>query len=616
MKKISRLLNYLADYKGKIGLYFLFNLLSILFGLFSFTLIVPVLNVLFNTSSTTPTVAKTVPVNDLARSLPAGPVDQVINEVKEYFNSLLLHQDKLTTLAYICIVLVVFTILKNLFLYLALYILNPLRNAVLRRLRDDLFTKTLSLPIGFFTEERKGDLISRMTNDINEVELSIMAVLEVFIREPLTIILFLGTMIVMSYKLTLVLLVFLPFAALIIGRISKSLRKSSNIAQEQLGSMLGVIDETLVGMRVLKAFNAENHQHLRFMKLNNLLFRTRNRIAARKELASPLSETMGIIVVSIILWIGGKMVFSGNGFSGAIFVAYIGLFSQIINPFKNLSTAFYNVQKGTSALDRIERLLRVENTIKEIPDAKTISVFSDSIEFRNVSFAYGDKKILDNINLKIEKGKTIALVGASGAGKSTLADLVPRFHDVTGGEILIDGINIKDCKLDDLRRLMGVVSQDPILFNDTIYSNITLGTGGATQQRVEEAARIANADNFIKQKPDGYLTVAGDRGARLSGGERQRVTIARAVLKNPPILILDEATSSLDTESERIVQDAINNLMKNRTCLVIAHRLSTVQHADEIIVLENGRITERGTHAGLLSKGGIYKRLVEMQQVK
>jgi len=603
MKKISRLLTYLAEYKGKIGLYFIFNLLSILFGLVSFALVIPVLKVLFYNTPEAPGPSRTLSI---------GSIDQAY----EYFKDLLLQQNKLTALAYICFAVVIFTILKNLFLYFALYILNPLRNAVLRRLRDDLFTKTLSLPIGFFTEERKGDLISRMTNDINEVELSIMAVLEVFIREPLTIIIFLGAMIYKNYQLTLILFVLLPLVGLIIGRISKSLRKSSNLAQEQLGSMLGVIDETLVGMRVLKAFNAENHQHLRFMKLNNLLFRTRNRIAARKELASPLSETMGIIVVSIILWIGGRMVLAGHGFDGASFILYIILFSQIITPFKNLSSAFYNVQKGTSALDRIEHLLTVENTIKEIANPKPIASFSNNITFKNVSFAYGDKQILQGIDLVIEKGKTVALVGASGAGKSTFVDLIPRFHDVSGGEILIDGINIKECKLDDLRRLMGVVSQDPILFNDTIYNNITLGTGGATRERVEEAARIANAHNFIMQKADGYETVAGDRGARLSGGERQRITIARAVLKNPPILILDEATSSLDTESERIVQDAINKLMQNRTCIVIAHRLSTVQHADEIIVMEKGRIVERGTHSGLLNKDGIYKRLVEMQQVK
>lgn len=352
------------------------------------------------------------------------------------------------------------------------------------------------------------------------------------------------------------------------------------------------------------------------MKLNNLLFRTRNYIAARRELASPLSETMGIIVASLILWFGGRIVFAGTGFTGPAFITYIGMFWMIIAPFKNLSSAFSNVQKGTAALDRIEGLLAVENVIKEIPNATPIRSFEHNITFKNVQFAYGNKTILDDVNFTIEKGKTIALVGASGAGKSTLVDLIPRFHDVTGGEILVDGVNIKNCKIDDLRRLIGVVSQDPILFNDTLYNNITLGTGGATQPQVEEAARIAHADNFIRQKKDGYETTAGDRGARLSGGERQRITIARAVLKNPPILILDEATSSLDTESERIVQDAINKLMQNRTCIVIAHRLSTVQHADEIIVMEKGRIVERGTHTGLLASGGIYKRLVEMQQVK
>lgn len=605
MKKISRLLRYLSEYKGKIWLYFTANLLSIVFGLLSVTMLTQVLQILFQTKSAQPAAA--------ART--ANGIN-FIHRFTAWANDLVAHADKTTALAYVCVAISIFTILKNLFLYIALYILNPLRNSVLRRLRDDLFTKTLSLPIGFFTEERKGDLISRMTNDINEVELSIMSVLEVFIREPLTIAFYLGYMIYTNYQLTLILFVSLPVAGLIIGRISKSLRKSSNLAQEQLGNMMGIIDETLVGMRVVKAFSAERHQHLRFMKVNNLLFRTRNLIAARREMASPMSETMGIIVVSIILWVGGNIVFAGNGFDGASFLTYIGVFALIITPFKNLSSAFYNVQKGTSALDRIEELLAVENTITEIKDPVSVPAFNHNITLGNVSFAYGDKQILRGINLVIEKGKTVALVGASGAGKSTFADLIPRFHEVTGGEILIDGINIKDCRIDDLRRLMGIVSQDPILFNDTIYNNIILGTGGATIERVEEAARIANAHNFIMQKADGYQTIAGDRGARLSGGERQRITIARAVLKNPPILILDEATSSLDTESERIVQDAINNLMKNRTCVVIAHRLSTVQHADLIVVMDKGQIVEQGTHATLLALNGLYKRLVDMQQVK
>ena len=456
-----------------------------------------------------------------------------------------------------------------------------------------------------------------MTNDINEVELSIMATLEVFIREPIAIIFTIGFLVMISPGLTLVLLVFLPISGLIIGRIGKSLRKSSNIAQEQLGGMLGVIDETIAGMRVVKAFNAEKHQHLRFMQINNLIFRTRNTIAAKRELGSPLSETMGVMVVSAILWYGGQLVFSSQtSLTASDFLTYIVLFTQLINPFKNLSASFFNIQKGGAALDRIEQLLSVENTIKELPDAKPVKQFEHALELKNVHFSYGQKKILDGVNLKIEKGKTIALVGSSGAGKSTLADLIPRFHDVSEGEITIDGINLKECKLDDLRRLMGVVGQDPILFNDTIYSNITLGTGGATQADVEEAARVAHAHNFILNKGEGYQTYVGDRGSRLSGGERQRVTIARAVLKNPPILILDEATSSLDTESERIVQDAINSLMKNRTCIVIAHRLSTVQHADEIIVLEKGRVIERGTHTELMNGGGAYRKLVDMQQVK
>ena len=600
MKNLSKMLRYLADYKGKIALYFIVILLSVVFSLFSFTMLAPVLQVLF-----------------VEAQEPVFSGGNVINRITSAFNEIILKQDKLTALTYAVIIVVIFTILKNMFIYLALAILNPLRQAVLRRLRNDMFVKMLSLPIGFFTEERKGDLISRMTNDITEVEVSIMSVLESFIREPITITITLVSMVLISPQLTVFLVVLLPVAGIIIGRIGKSLKKPSNLAQEQLSNMLGVIDETLAGMRVVKAFNAERHQHLRFTEINNLLFRTRNRISARREIASPLSETMGIIVVSIILWYGGRLIFSGEtSLTGPWFITYIGLFYQVINPLKNLSTALYNVQKGTAALDRIEQLLSVENTIKELPGAKTISSFNNEIEFRNVTFNYGDKKILDNVNLSVKKGKTVALVGASGAGKSTLVDLVPRFHDVSGGEILIDGVNIKEYRLFELRKLMGVVSQEPILFNDTIYNNITLGTGGASQQQVEDAARIAHAHNFITAKPDGYQTFVGDRGARLSGGERQRVTIARAVLKNPPILILDEATSSLDTESERIVQDAINKLMENRTCIVIAHRLSTVQHADEILVLEKGQVMERGNHTELINKNGLYKKLVDMQQVK
>jgi len=601
MRNLSRIFRYLADYKGQIALYFSSNLLAILSGLFSFSMLAPVLQVLFRED---------------APPKPNNKTD-ILSVISQQVQDLVTREGKLTTLTYICLAVVLFTLLKNLFIYLAQYILNPIRNAVLRRLRDDIYTKTLSLPIGFFTEERKGDLISKMTNDVNEVELSIMATLEVIFREPFAILITLSYMILISPTLTLVLLIFLPVSGLIIGRIGKSLKKSSNIAQEQLANMLGVIDETIVGMRVVKAFGAEKHQHLRFMQINNYLFRTRNRIAARRELASPISETLGVLIVSGVLWYGGQLIFSNQSpLTAEKFLLYIVLFTQIINPFKNLSTSFFNIQKGSAALARIEQLLKTNNSITEIENPVPIKSFERSIELKNVKFSYGDRKILDNVNLIIEKGKTVALVGSSGAGKSTLADLIPRFHDVTEGEILIDDVNIKQYKLDEVRRLMGVVSQEPILFNDSIYNNITLGTGGASQTNVEEAAKIANAHHFISNKPEGYQTVVGDRGNKLSGGERQRVTIARAVLKNPPILILDEATSSLDTESERIVQEAINSLMKNRTCIVIAHRLSTVQHADEIIVLDKGQIIERGTHDELINRNGAYHKLVVLQKVK
>lgn len=599
MKNISRLIRYLGDYKGRIALYFVTSLLAVLFSLFSFTMLAPVLQVLFE--------------DNVQPSKGRGVVSEITNAV----NNTILEYDKLTALTYAVVIVVVFTILKNLFVYTSLNILNPIRNAIIRRLRNDMFTKALSLPIGFFNEEKKADLVSKMTNDINEVEVSIMNVLETFIREPLTIIITLSSMLVISPQLTLFLLVLLPVSGLIIGRIGKSLKKPSGQAQEQLGNILGVIDETLVGMRVVKAFNAEKHQHLRFTQINNMIFRLKNKIARKRDLSSPMSETLGIIVVCIILWYGGRLIFSGQGsLTGPFFIVFIGLFYQIINPIKNLSTAFYNVQKGTAAVERMEQFLSVDNVVKELPAAKSISSFNDCIELRNVHFSYGSKKILNGVNLKIEKGKMVALVGSSGAGKSTLADLVPRFHDVTEGELLIDGVNIKEYKIADVRRLMGIVNQEPILFNDTIFNNIALGINTPAPQDVEDAAKIANAYNFIQQKPDGYNTVVGDRGTRLSGGERQRVTIARAVLKNPPILILDEATSSLDTESERIVQDAINKLMKNRTSIVIAHRLSTVQHADEIIVLDKGVVAERGTHNELINKNGLYKKLVEMQQVK
>lgn len=601
MKKIIKLLKYLKGEKKKIYLYFFANLFAVIFSLVSFAMLAPVLQLLF------------------IGQQPTKPGSSgLIETITAYVNEIVAEQSKLTALTYVVVLVVIFTILKNLFIYLAQYILNPLRNAVMRKLRDDLFSKTLSLPIGFFTEERKGDLISRMTNDVNEVEVSIMSVLATLIREPITIIFTLIAMVWISPQLTLFLLLFLPFAGYLIGKIGRSLKKPSNLAQMQLADMMSTLEETLSGMRVLKAFNAERNQHLRFRELNNNLYRTQNKIAVRREAGSPLSETLGIIVVCIILWYGGYLIFNQHSttLTGPWFITFIGLFYQIINPLKNLSGAVYNIQKGTAALDRINELLEVENTIKEIENPVAIQEFNHEIVFNQVNFSFGKKEILKNIHLNIPKGKVVALVGASGAGKSTLVDLIPRFHDVLNGAITIDGQNIRDLKVHDLRRLIGVVAQDPILFNDTIYNNIILGTGGATKEQVEYAAKVANAHEFILQKKEGYQTIVGDRGSRLSGGERQRITIARAVLKNPPILILDEATSSLDTSSERIVQEALYKLMQNRTSIVIAHRLSTVQDADEIIVMNQGEIVERGNHQQLIKLNGFYYNLVQMQQLR
>ncbi|HQW85266.1 MAG TPA: ABC transporter ATP-binding protein, partial [Ferruginibacter sp.] len=525
---------------------------------------------------------------------------------------------KIFVLAVICIMVLIAVLLKNLFTYLSYYVLAPIRNGVMNRLREELFHKILVMPIGYFTEKRKGDIMSRMTNDVGELENSVVGTLEGLIKDPLNLLILLGTLVFISPKLSLFLLVFLPVTAFIIGRISRTLKKQSNDAAIKQGEALSVLDETLSGLRVIKAFTAEKLVGKKFDDYNEDLFHIKNKMQYRRDLASPLSEFLGVLVLCGILYFGGQLVLGGNagGLTAKGFIMYIGIFTQVISPAKALSTSFYNMQKGTAAITRIEEVLRAPVMVNEATNPKPINSFTHSIEFKNVGFAYDDITILNDINLKIEKGKTVALVGSSGAGKSTLADLVPRFHDVSSGELLIDGVNIKDYSLNQLRNLMGIVTQEPILFNDTIANNISLGIDNATTQDIEQAAKIANAHNFILQKEKGYDTNIGDRGGKLSGGERQRMTIARAVLKNPPILILDEATSSLDTESERLVQDAINNLMNNRTSLVIAHRLSTIRHADEIIVLQKGEIAERGTHDSLIALNGFYKKLVDMQEVR
>ncbi|WP_276480554.1 ABC transporter ATP-binding protein [Paraflavitalea pollutisoli] len=610
MKRFSTILKYLKDRKGQIGLYFVFNLLSIVFSIVSLGMLSPFLKLLFDKNPER--IARPEGVEFSATS--------VLQHVQYILQSLIEEHNKVYALVFICILVLVSIFFKNLFTYLSFRVLAPMRNYVMTRLRSDLYVKILELPIGYFTEQRKGDIISRMSNDANEVEWSVMSTLEGLIREPLTILIILFCLVFLSPLLTLFVFVLLPIMGFVIGRLSRSLKKQSGQSQEKLGVLMSILDETLTGLRVIKAFNAEKILQNKFINNNHELNHIRNKMNFRRDLASPMSEFLGVVALCSILWFGGSMVLDGNeqslGLNASGFITYILLFTQIINPAKSLSTAFYNAQRGSAAIQRIEEVLSAPIVVDEVANPKTLTGFNDKIEFRNVTFKYDDVTILDDINLTISKGKTVALVGSSGAGKSTLADLVPRFHDVSGGELLIDGINIKEYSLLSLRDQMGIVTQEPILFNDTIANNISLGNPVASIDEIEQAARIANAHDFIMQKEENYQTNIGDRGSKLSGGERQRVTIARAVLKNPPILILDEATSSLDTESERLVQDAINKMMANRTSIVIAHRLSTIRHADEIIVLQKGKIVQRGTHDQLLEQQGLYRKLVEMQEVK
>ena len=524
---------------------------------------------------------------------------------------------KIYALVFICVLVVIMFFFKNLCRYLALYFLAPVRNKVVRDIRNEIYSKVLVLPLSYYSEERKGDIMSRMSNDVHEIEWSVMKSLEVVFRDPISVISFLITLVIMSPQLTLFVFILLPITGLLIGSIGKSLRRTSAQSKDILGRLISIIEETLSGLRIIKAFNAENFITERFHETNQDYTKTMIKMYRKIDLSSPMSEFLGTCVMVVVMYFGGKLVLDSEPtLSASVFITYIAIFSQVIPPARAFTDAYYNIQKGIASAERINKILDAELSITEIENPLSIKVFQKSIEYKNVSFAYskGDSGYaLRDVTLSIEKGKTIALVGQSGAGKSTLVDILPRFYDATQGEILIDGIPNTSYKISDLRGLMGNVTQESILFNDTIFNNIAFGLVHAKMEDVISAAKIANAHDFIIQMENGYESNIGDRGSKLSGGQKQRISIARAVLKNPPILILDEATSALDTESERLVQDALNKLMKNRTSLIIAHRLSTIMHADEIIVLHKGEIIERGNHSELIVKGGAYKKLCDMQ---
>ena len=611
MNIISLLKRFVPPYRWQVAANLFFNILSTILSLFSFATIIPVLQILFGLSEMDVVY---MPLSD------ATTMQETLNLLKNNLYYFLQTQIDTHGAEYVLLLLgvclVLLTGLKCLTAWLANYFMVPIRTGVLRDLRAQLYRKVVSLPIGFFTEERKGDVMSRMTNDVNEVEASIMSTLDMLFKDPIMIIVYLVTLFTISWQLTLFVLLLLPIAGFLIGRIGRSLKRASTKGQEQNAEILTQIDETLGGLRVVKAFNAEGKLTHRFLNLINATRATFNRINRRYYLAHPVSEFFGTALIAILLWFGGTLILGEHSsIDAATFIYYLVIFYSIINPAKDLSKATYSIRRGMASLERIDKILNTQSNIREIENPNKLTNFQSVIRYENVSFSYQENRpVLQHINLDIHKGQTIALVGQSGSGKTTLADLLPRFYDPSVGRITIDGIDIRNVKTFDLRALMGNVNQEAILFNDTFYNNITFGVESATMEEVRQAARIANADDFIMATPDQYQTTIGDRGSRLSGGQRQRISIARAILKNPPILILDEATSALDTESEKLVQEALENLMKDRTTIVVAHRLSTIRNADLICVLHEGQIVERGTHDQLLALNGYYRRLIEMQQ--
>jgi len=603
MRSFFKILRFAAPYKLYAALNVLFNILAVFFSLASFTLFIPILQMLFHQIE----IPHSAPELKLT-------IDSIRDNFYYFTGHLLETYGNEKMLVYIGVLIIVLYFLKNLFRYLAMYFLAVVRNGVVKDLRNVLYRKILILPLSYFNEKRKGDIIARMTTDVQEVEWSIMSSLEMAFRDPITMLTYLIFLFITSPSLTIFVLVLLPVSGFIIGRIGKSLKRTSDKGQKKMGFLLSMIEETISGLRIIKAFNAIDFADKRFRNTNHDYNRLMVRLYRKRDLASPLSEFLSACVVTIVLWYGGKLVFTpGNFLDAATFLVYLGVFSQLMPPAKAITQAYYNIKKGVASVERIEQVLAEPEVIEEKPGAISKKTFLSTIEYRNVSFAYARDSVLKNIDLTIDKGRTIAVVGPSGGGKSTLVDLLPRFYDCSQGEILIDGVKIRDLVITDLRGLMGIVSQETILFNDTVFNNIAFGMENISQEEVIAAAKVANAHEFIERMPEGYETNIGDRGTKLSGGQRQRLSIARAVLKNPPILILDEATSALDTESERLVQQALENLMRNRTSIVIAHRLSTIQFADEIIVMQHGYLLERGTHIDLLEKNGIYRKLYELQ---
>ena len=607
MKLFFRILSFANRLNLRLPLFFFYSVLGIIFGAFNIVLVIPMLNVLFDKAGATVTVPP-VPAFSLSTEYVTGVFDH-------YFLSTIHDHGKLKALLFVCGLIVVCVIMANLFRYLERVIATKIRVDLVRNIRLEIFRKVSQLHIGFFNDKRKGDLISRFTNDVFEVETAVMNSLKAVLKEPITIVVYFFVLFTISPKLTLFTLLVLPITGGVLAEIIKRLKKQAAASQESLGRIVNILDESFSGMRVIKAFNARNFI-LRKIEDESAYYRKVNKsMSYKNELASPVSEILGVIIVAGIIYFGGNLVLSEeSALQPEVFIGFLAVFSMIIQPAKNFSNGITALQRGTASAGRIFEIMDLEPAIRDKPNAAVLQAFNQSIEFRDVSFAYDTEPVLRHINLVIPKGRTVALVGASGGGKSTLADLVPRFYDPTEGEVLIDGKSLKDYNLESLRQHMGVVTQESILFNDTIFNNIAFGKEGVSEQAVMDAARIANAHDFIMQTEKGYQTLIGERGSKLSGGQRQRLSIARAVLKNPPILILDEATSALDSESEKLVQEALFNLMKNRTSLIIAHRLSTIQHADEILVVQEGQIVERGNHAELLEKRGIYWKLSTLQK--